>query len=150
MAFSSGAYFGSHSTVSQGRAARAFRLALLVWIGALARTRETGRTSRPAAGPEPRARTDVQSEPRQQGSEVAGPLGGAGEDDQLAAGVVEHAEERALLRLPWRLDPEVGAAPGPAVGEIGVWVSASDSSPNSRWMSPARACCLRSLRRRPA
>src|SRR4051794_2890163 len=67
-----------------------------------------------------RRRAVVPVEPRQQGDEVAGPLGGAGEDDQLAAGVVEHAEERALLRLPWRLDPEVGAAPGPAVGEIGV------------------------------
>ena len=67
-----------------------------------------------------RRRAVVPIEPRQQGDEVGGALGGAGEDDQLAAGMVEHAEERALLRLPRRLDPEVGAASGPAVGEIGV------------------------------
>jgi len=33
MSLSSGAYFASHSTVSQGLAARATRDALLVWIG---------------------------------------------------------------------------------------------------------------------
>src|SRR3954453_14142022 len=89
----------------------------------------------------PPRRAVVPIEPRQQGNEVAGPLGGAGEDDQLAAGVVEHAEERALLRLPWRLDPEVGAAPGPAVAEMGG-VSAPRPAPEQRWDSPARACCL--------
>jgi len=50
MSFSSGAYFGSHSTVSQGRAASAFRLALLVWIGPLSSTRTTGRPVRPGRG----------------------------------------------------------------------------------------------------
>lgn len=42
MSFSSGAYFGSHSTVSQARSANAAREALLVWIGPLSRTRMTG------------------------------------------------------------------------------------------------------------
>jgi len=35
MSLSSGAYFGNHSTVSQGRAASAAVEALLVWIGPL-------------------------------------------------------------------------------------------------------------------
>jgi hypothetical protein len=34
--------------------------------------------------------------------------------------VVEHAEERALLRPARRLDPEVRAALRPAVGQAGV------------------------------
>ncbi len=41
MSFSSGAYLGSHSTVSQGRAASALVLALLVWIGPLSSTSTT-------------------------------------------------------------------------------------------------------------
>ena len=43
MSFSSGAYFGSHSRVSQGRAASAFVVSLLVWIGPLSRTATRGR-----------------------------------------------------------------------------------------------------------
>jgi hypothetical protein len=41
--FSSGAYFGSHSTVSQVRSASAFVVSLLVWIGPLSRTATSGR-----------------------------------------------------------------------------------------------------------
>ena len=41
--FSSGAYFGSHSRVSQGRAASAFAVSLLVWIGPLSSTATRGR-----------------------------------------------------------------------------------------------------------
>jgi hypothetical protein len=52
MSFSSGAYFGSHSTVSQwARSARAARVALLVWIGPLSSTRITGRIAWPGLGP---------------------------------------------------------------------------------------------------
>src|SRR6185436_13542733 len=52
ISFSSGAYFGSHSTVSQwARAARAARLALLVWIGPLSRTSTTGLSITPSLGP---------------------------------------------------------------------------------------------------
>ena len=54
MSFSSGAYFGSHSTVSQGRAASAAREALLVWIGPLSRTRTTGVAR--SSSPDPRSR----------------------------------------------------------------------------------------------
>src|SRR3954468_1229600 len=59
-------------------------------------------------------------EPPQQGDEVARALGPAGEDDQLAPGVVEHAEERALPRPPRPFHPQVGAARRPAVGQVGV------------------------------
>src|SRR3954465_11212147 len=38
MSFSSGVYFGSHSTVSQVRSASARVVSLLVWIGPLSRT----------------------------------------------------------------------------------------------------------------
>src|SRR3954449_2445796 len=144
MSFSSGAYFGSHSTVSQGRAASAFRLALLVWIGPLSGASTTGRAVPTGPGGAARAarlagvdrpgverqhhrpvcparpRRVVPVETAEQGDEVAGALGPAGEDDQLALGVVEHAEERALPRPPRRLDPAVRPALGPAVGEAGV------------------------------
>src|SRR3954453_8603979 len=59
-------------------------------------------------------------EPHQQGDEIGGALGPAGADDQLAARVVEHAEERALARPARRLDPQVRPALRPAVGEVGV------------------------------
>src|SRR3954451_3842735 len=52
MSLSSGAYFGSHSTVSQwARAASAARESLLVWIGPLSSTRTTGLAGRPGLGP---------------------------------------------------------------------------------------------------
>src|SRR5689334_16993864 len=59
-------------------------------------------------------------EPGQQVGEVAGALGAAGDHDQLARGVVERAEGRALLRPTRRLAPEVRAALRPAVGQVGV------------------------------
>jgi hypothetical protein len=42
MSFSSSAYFASHSTVIHGRAARAARDALLVWIGPVSSTKING------------------------------------------------------------------------------------------------------------
>ncbi len=51
MSFSSGAYFGNHSMVSQGRAATAVRVSLLMWIGPLSSTSTTGAASRPRLGP---------------------------------------------------------------------------------------------------
>src|SRR4051794_27512146 len=79
MSFSSGAYVGSHSTESHGRAASALRLALLVWIGPLS----SASTTRPALATRRRAAGPV--EPHQQGDEIGGALGPAGADDQLAA-----------------------------------------------------------------
>ena len=53
MSFSSGAYFGSHSTVSQGRAASASRAQpCSMWIGPLSSTSTTGTgLTRPGVGP---------------------------------------------------------------------------------------------------
>ncbi len=52
MSFSSGAYFGNHSTASQAfRAASAAIDILLTWIGPLSRTRTTGLMACPEAGP---------------------------------------------------------------------------------------------------
>ena len=125
MSFSSGAYFGSHSTVSHGRAASAFRVARLVWIGPLSSASTTGRSVRPArpgpARPGPaRPRRVVPVETAEQGDEVAGSLGAAGEDDQPAPRVVEHAEQRALPRLPRRRDPQLSPARRPGVREVGM------------------------------
>jgi hypothetical protein len=48
MSFSSGVYFGNHSTMSQcARAARAARESLLTWIGPLSSTNTTGLVARP-------------------------------------------------------------------------------------------------------
>src|SRR5271166_750425 len=56
MSLSSGAYFGSHSTVSQwARAARAASERLLVWIGPLSSTSTTGLVGRPGCGPKRRS-----------------------------------------------------------------------------------------------
>jgi hypothetical protein len=103
--------------VSQGRAARAFRAARLVWPGWYG----SGRCRAPAPPADPsRCRAAVPVEPPQQGDEVAGALGPAGDDDQLAPGVVERAEQRAPPRPPRRFHPQVGAACRPAVGQVGV------------------------------
>src|SRR4051794_35170617 len=98
MSFSSGAYRGSHSTESHGRAASARRLALLVWIGPLSSTSTTGRSGCGAWFRSSRPSRATRAGRPEQGDEVARALGGAGDDDQLAAGVVEHAEERPLAR----------------------------------------------------
>jgi hypothetical protein len=87
-------------------------------------------------------------EATEEGDEVAAELGGAGIYDQLMSGAVERADDRPLLGPPRRFDAQIAAAFGPGPGEIG-WVSASDSSPNSKVISPALACCFNRRRRRP-
>jgi hypothetical protein len=59
--------------------------------------------------------------------------------DQFATAVVEHAEQRPFAGLPWRWNAQVRAASRPAWAKYG-WVKASDSSPNSKAMSPASTC----------
>ena len=54
------------------------------------------------------------------GDEVAAALGGAGMDDELAGDVIERAEHRDLLGLPWRRHAQVGARFRPGSGEIGM------------------------------
>src|SRR4051812_4331816 len=112
--FRSGAYLGSHSTVSQGRTASASRLVRLVWIGPLSSTSTTGRLSRPGTGP-----WDRSSRPSRPTKSAERFIHPAGVDGQVALGVAERAEERALRRPSRRLDPRVGPARGPAVRQVG-------------------------------
>ena len=59
-------------------------------------------------------------EAAEEGDEVTTALGGAGARDQLVSGPVESADDRPLLGLPRRLDPQIAAAFGPGVGKIGM------------------------------
>src|SRR5829696_7236842 len=94
MSFSSGANFGSHSTVSQcARSAKAARVALLVWIGPLSNARTTDRATSPGAGPQ------APVEFGQEGDDVRAALGPAGPDHEVAAGPVEHRHLGGLPRL---------------------------------------------------
>jgi hypothetical protein len=65
-----------------------------------------------------RARAVEFVEPRQQRDEIAAPLAAAGLDDERAGGGVESADHRHLARLAGRFDAQIGAAPGPGMGEI--------------------------------
>ena len=98
-------------------------------------------------------RTVLAVEPRRQGSEVAGALGRGGEDDRLApwraCAPSAPRRERAPPCPPRRLDPQVGAAPGPALGQVGVGQCLL-LVPEQRWMSPAAANCFSSRSPRPA
>ena len=60
------------------------------------------------------------AEPVEQGNEVGGALGGAGMDEQAAVHRIKGAEHRPLFRLTGGLDAQLGAAPGPAAGQIGM------------------------------
>src|SRR4051794_25275120 len=112
MSFSSGAYFGSHSRVSQGRAASAFVVSLLVWIGPLSRTATRGRvrSAVPYAAPSWSSRA----------TKSGGALGGAGMDEKAPVHRIKGAEHRPLFRLTGGLDAQLGAAPGPAARQIGM------------------------------
>ena len=59
-------------------------------------------------------------ETAQQRDEVMAALGGAGLDDQPAAGKIENAEHRPLVCAPWRRDPQILAPLGPGVSAIGM------------------------------
>jgi hypothetical protein len=56
----------------------------------------------------------------QQGNEIGAALGSAAMDDQLAGGMIEHAQQRQLARLAGGGHPQVSAALGPGVGQIGM------------------------------
>src|SRR3954469_21131344 len=104
LSLSSGAYFGSHSTVSQwARAASAARESLLVWIGPVVLDQDHG--------PDWPARLGAIRlvELLEMGDEVTAALGRAGLHDQLPADMIERAENRHLLCLTGRGHPQVGA-----------------------------------------
>src|SRR3984957_17870566 len=115
MSFNSGAYLGSHSTVSQwARSANAARLALLTWSGPLSKDEDDGLGR--CAG----FWTVAASERVQVLDEVGASLGPGRRDDQITPGLVERPDHGDLLGLPRRRNPQVGPAPGPGAREIGV------------------------------
>ncbi len=176
MSFSSGAYFGSHSTASQcARSARAARrLAGVDWAVIEYEDDGSPHLARP--------RSPMPVDLRRQSDEVGAALGSAGLDQKVAPGPVEDTEQGHLGRLPRRGSPQIGALLRPDVREIGALLrpdvreigallrpdvreigallrpdvreigmsSASDSSPNSSTMSPTSACAFSSFRRSPA
>src|SRR5215217_8684993 len=112
MSFSSGVYFGSHSRVSQGRAASAFVVSLLVWIGPLSRTATSGRarSAVPYAAPIRSSRSTKSVE-------------------RLVGLVCTSRPRRTGSKAPsmacffaWAggFDAQLGAAPGPAARQIGM------------------------------
>ena len=115
MSFSSGAYLGSHSTVSQwARAASAASASLLVWIGPLSSTSTTGVKGCPGFG------TIEPVELLEMGDEIAAALGRAGVDDEFADRVIERAQQRDLLRLPRGRHTQIRACLRPGAGEVGM------------------------------
>jgi hypothetical protein len=56
----------------------------------------------------------------EQVDEVGGALGGAGVHKKAPVHRIKGAEHRPLFRLAGRLDAQLGAAPGPAAGQIGM------------------------------
>ena len=114
ISLSSGAYLGSHSTVSQCvRAARAASERLLVWIGPLSSTSDR-------LGLSPGLRSKETVELLQMGDEIAAALGRAGMDDELARDVIERPQHRDLLGLPRRRHTQVRPRLRPGAGEIGM------------------------------
>src|SRR3954464_14652863 len=112
MSFSSGVYFGSHSRVSQGRAASAFVVSLLVWIGPLSRTATSGRARSvvPYAAPSWSSRATKSVER----------LGGL-----VCTSRRRHSGSKApsiarFFCLAGCLDAQLGAAPRPAARQIGM------------------------------
>ena len=136
MSLSSGAYFGSHSGVSQGaRSASAARVALALVNravienkrGRLARCRRFGAMDfiKPLQqgddiGEEvlrtgPGATPSSSRAARQRGAA----LGERGFDNELARDEVHSAHHRDFLQLAWSFDPQVCAPLCPGTGEIG-------------------------------
>src|SRR3984957_18130178 len=114
MSLSSGAYFGSHSTVSQcARAASAASERLLVWIGPVLDQHDR-------LGLSPGLRSIETVELLEMDDEIAAPLGRAGMNDELAGEVIERPQHRDLLGLPGRRHAQVLPRLRPSTREIGM------------------------------
>src|SRR3954468_10404717 len=114
MSLSSGAYFGSHSTVSQGaRSARAARR--LAGVDRAVVEDEHDRFLRTAGH-----RAILPVDLIQKRDEVEAALGAAGLNDKLAGGPIEHTEHRHLGGLPGRGNAQIRALLGPGMGQIGM------------------------------
>lgn len=116
MSFSSGAYFGNHSTVRQcARAASAARVASARVDRAVVQDQHH-RPQALRAGPWPVALV----EDLEQCEEVGAALGPAGVDDEIATCPVEHAEQGHLGGLAGRRDAQVGPFLRPGVSQVGM------------------------------
>src|SRR5271167_3958187 len=115
MSLSSGAYFGSHSTVSQClRASMALRVSLLTWDRPVVFDQHDGLDCSSRLGA-------VQMvELLQVSDEVAGPLGRARVHDQLARDMIKRADHRHFFGLSRRRHAQVRAALGPRPRQIRV------------------------------
>src|ERR1700740_2997351 len=115
MGLSSGAYFGSHSTLSQdARVASAARVALLVWMGPLSRTRRAGLGRLAGFG------TVAAVELFEKGDEISAAFARAGMDDQFPPRPIKGADHRDLGGLAGSGDTQIGAPLGPDMGEVGM------------------------------
>src|ERR1700759_1623620 len=128
MALSSGAYFGSHSTLSQdARAGSAARVALLVWMGPLSGTSRTGFGGCAGLGEEPDRLgslagfgTVAAVELFEKGDEISAAFARAGLDDQFPPRPIKGADHRDLGGLAGSGDTQIGALLGPDMGEVGM------------------------------
>jgi hypothetical protein len=126
MAFSSGAYFGSHSTVSQGLAWRAARDALLRWMEPLSMTRTTGVAfwfGRGAQRSSSRLSSAMKSALRLVRLVVTIRSLSAKSSAPIMATLRAWpgaSMRSSTPRLARRFDAQLDAAPGPGVGEIGM------------------------------
>src|SRR5271167_3755860 len=115
MSFNSGAYLGSHSTVSQcARAARAARESLRVWIGPLSSTKHHRLDG--LAGPG----TIKAIQLLEMGDKVAATLCRTGVHDESACDVIKRTQHRDLLGLARRRHTQVCPGLCPGAGEIGM------------------------------
>ena len=111
MSFSSGAYFGSHSGVSQGRAASAFcQLAGMDRAVVEHRNQGPGAFGGAVGGAELIKQVD----------KVGGALGRAGMHEKTPGHRIKGAEHRPLFALAGGLDAQVRSAPRPAARQIGM------------------------------
>src|SRR5215207_7846855 len=111
MSFSSGAYFGSHSTVSQwARRASAARVALLVWT--VVENEHDERERDPELGAI--APIDL----LQKSKEIRASFGSAGVNNERAPGPVEHPEHRYFRPLARCRNTQISPFLGPDVRQV--------------------------------
>ena len=112
MSFSSGAYFGSHSRVSQGRCGERAGCQLAAVDRSVVENRDQG--------PGAFGGAVGGAELVEQGNEVGGALGGAGMHEKSPVHRIKGAEHRPLFRLAGCFDAQIGSAPRPAARQIGM------------------------------
>src|SRR3954470_12682682 len=114
MSFSSGAYFGSHSTVSQGARGESGAGRLAGVDRTVVEDQNEGLDRNPELGAI--APVDL----LQESDEVRASFGSAGVNDEVAPGPVEHAEHRHFGALARDRNAQVGPSLGPDVCQVRV------------------------------